>query len=317
MPRVRRVTTPAPEPSPDSTVVICSGGDVLIKINDPTTGTEYCYRCSRNVLRGASEYFSVLLDPVKFSEGIAIEAALLDLKGQYYDTATIPASELPKAIVADVGDIPKSCVSTGIVVKLFFEILHDPSTTWPPVLRAQSVNLVALLAIVADRFACLKTIAEYLRRQGLETTLLKDRKSATAHQTELENRQKLFAGLLFGFQDWAYQCSVALIVEQRLDGSENEEHEGDDALWWNIPGGVEGAVPSCSLMGSADQLDRRACVSSRLHPTDPKLHTKTFHQSLHFQTASVQAWLQFIAPMRLVSTRGDDSLFLSQRNPTD
>lgn len=255
MPRVRRVTTPAPAPSLEanpSTVAIFSGGDVLIQINDPTTGTEYCYRCSRDVLRGVSEYFNVLLDPVKFSEGIAIEAKLIDLKRQYYDSATIPASELPKAIVADVGDLPKSCVSKGIVVKLFFEILHDPSTTWPPVLRAQSINLVALLAIVADRFACLKTISEYLIRQGLETTLLKDRKSATAHKTELENRQKLFAGLLFGFQDWVYQCSAALIVERRLDGSENEEQEGDDGLWWNIPGGIEGAVPSSSLIGSAN-----------------------------------------------------------------
>ena len=253
MPRVRRVVKPAPAPSPEATTVaIFNGGDVLIQINDPFTDTDHCYRCSRDVLRDASEYFNVLLDPVKFSEGIAIEAKLSDLKRQYYDSATIPASELPKAIVADVGDLPKRCVSTGIIIKLFFEILHDPSTTWPPVPRSQSVSLVALLAIVADRFACLKTIAEYLIRQGLETTLLKDRKSATVPKTELENRQKLFAGLLFGFQDWVYQCSAALIVERRLDGSENEEQEGDDALWWNIPGGIEGAVPSSSLIGSAN-----------------------------------------------------------------
>ena len=255
MPRVRRATTPAPGPSPKvapSTVAISSNGDVLIQINDPAIGNDHCYRCSRDVLRGVSEYFNVLLDPVKFSVGIAIEAKLVDLKRQYYDSATIPASELPKAIVTEVGDLPKGCVLTSIVVKLFFEILHDPSTTWPPVPRAQSVNLVALLAIVADRFACLKTIAEYLRRQGLETTLLKDRKSATAIKIELENRQKLFAGLLFGFHDWVYQCSAALIVERRLDGSENGEQEGDDARWWNIPGGIEGALPSSSLIGSAN-----------------------------------------------------------------
>ena len=153
---------------------------------------------------------------------------------------------------ADVGDLPKGCVSTGTVVKLFFDILHDSSTIWPPSLRAESINLVALLAIVADRFACLKTISAYLIRQGLETTLLKDRKTATAHKNELENRQKLFAGLLFGFQDWVYHCSAALIVERRLESSENEEQEADDALWWNIPGGIEGAVHASSLIGSAN-----------------------------------------------------------------
>ena len=245
----------APASSPEavpSTVVISSGGDILIQIKDPTTGTEQCYRCSRNVLRGASEYFNVLLDPLKFSEGIAIEARLLDLKRQYHDSATTPASELPKAIVADVGNLPKGCVLTGTVVRLFFEILHDPSTTWPQVLRAESINLVALLAIVADRFDCLNIIAEYLIRQGLETTLLKDRKSATAHKLELENRQKLLAGLLFGFENWVYQCSAALIVERRLDCDDDEAGEGEDALWWNIPGGIEGAVPGSSLMGSAD-----------------------------------------------------------------
>ena len=220
-----------------------SRGDVLIQINDPTTGTDHCYRCSRDVLRGSSAYFNVLLDPVKFSEGIAIEAALVDLKKQYHDSTTIPASELPKAIIADVSDLPTGCVSMGTVLELFFDILHDPSTTWPSVLRAESINLVALLAIVADRFACLETIAAYLVRQGLETTLLRDRKIATAHKNELENRQRLFSGLLFGFQDWVYQCSAALIVERRLESSENEEHEADDALWWNIPGGIEGAVP--------------------------------------------------------------------------
>lgn len=250
MPRVRRVAAPAPAPSPEassSTVVISSDGDILLQIKDPTTNIDRCYRCSRNVLRGASEYFNVLLDPVKFSEGIAIEARIRDLARQYYNSGTIPEPELPRVVVADVGDLPKGCVSRGTVVRLFFKILHDPSTAWPA-LRKESVNVIALLSIVADRFACLDIIAEYLIRQGLETTLLKDKKSATAHKTELENRQKLLAGLLFGFSDWVRQCSSALIIEgpkrrttTNLDSSEDEEREGDDALWWELPGGIEGA----------------------------------------------------------------------------
>lgn len=245
MPRVGRAATPAPAPFPEtsSTVVISSDGDILIQIKDPTTLVDYCYRCSRHILRSASEYFNVLLDPVKFSEGIAIEASLQDLTRQYNDPATIPASELPKVVVTDVGNLPNGCVSTGTVVRLFFKILHHPYTTWP-VLRTESVNLIALLSIVADRFSCLNTIAKYLIRQGLETTLLKDRKSATAHKIELENRQKLLAGLLFGFPDWVRQCSAALIVEgptrtTSLDSSGDEEQERDMALWWRLPGGVE------------------------------------------------------------------------------
>ena len=229
-----------------SSVVISTSGDVLLQINDSVLGIERYYRCIRGVLRNASEYFDVLLDPVKFSEGIAVEARLQDLRRQYNDSTSIPASDLPKVIVADVGDLPKGCISTATVIALFFRILHDSSTNWP-VLRAESVNLVALLSIVADRFGCANRIADYMTAHRLRTTLLKDRKSATAHKKELENRQRLLAGLIFGFLDWVYQCSAALIVEGpirqttiSLDKNEAEDQEGDDALWWNLPGGVEG-----------------------------------------------------------------------------
>ena len=247
----RRVAIPAsatfPEATP-STVVISNDGDILIQIKDSTTRVDRYYRCLRSVLRSASEYFNVLLDPVKFSEGIAIEARLQDLTRQYNVAAAIPVSELPKAIVSDVGDLPKDCVSTATVVALFFKLLHDSSTAWP-VLRAESVNLIALLSIVADRFACLNTIAEYLMRLRLRSTLLKDRKSATAHKRELENRQKLLAGYILGFPEWVQQSSATLIVEgpirrttTNLDSSGDEEQEGDDALWWRLPGGVEGEL---------------------------------------------------------------------------
>ena len=251
MPRVKRAATPAAPLLPEATssiVVISSDGDILIQIKDPTTFIDHCYRCSRKVLRSASDYFNVLLDPVKFTEGIHVEATIQALTRQYNNAATMPASELPKAVIADCGDLPNGCVSTGTVVRLFFKILHDPSTTWP-LLRAHSVNLIALLSIVADRFACLNTIAEYLIRQGLQAALIKDRKSATAHETELENRQKLLAGILFGFPDWVLKSSAALIVEGpvnfgiiSLDSSEDEEGEEDDALWWRLPGGVEGVL---------------------------------------------------------------------------
>ena len=229
-----------------SCVVISTSGDVLLQINDSAAGIERHYRCSRDVLCNASEYFNVLLDPFKFNEGIAVEARLQELKRQYKDSTSIPASDLPKVMVEDVGDLPKDCISTATVVALFLKILHDSSTNWP-VPRTESVNLVSLLSIVADRFACANKIAEYMVGHKLRITLLKDRKSGTAHTKELENRQRLLAGLIFGFSDWVYQCSAALIVDGPirqtnigLDNNEDEDQEGDDALWWNLPGGVEG-----------------------------------------------------------------------------
>ena len=246
MPRIRTVATPGPSSDADPPAVsICDKGDILVHISDSHAQADHYYRCSREVLRRTSEYFNVLLDPVKFSEGIAVEARIQDLTRQYTDAATIPVSELPKVVVSDVGDFPRSYISSGTVIRLFFEILHDPSTPWP-VPRAQSINLVALLSIIADRFDCLNTTAEYLRRQGLDTAL-KTRKSATAHKTELDNRQRLLAGYLFEFPDWVRQCSTALIIDgtrkqaiTSLHNSEDEERERDEALWWRLPGGIEG-----------------------------------------------------------------------------
>ena len=260
MPRVRRVTRPAPASFPNadpSTVIISNDGDVLIQIKDPTTHTDRCYRCSRTLLRNTSQYFNVLLDPVKFSEGIAIEARLQELKRQYNSVGTIPTSELPKAVVADVGDLPKDCVSAGMVVALLFKILHDSSTAWP-IPRSESANLVALLAIVADRFACSKIIADYLEGQRLVTALLKERKSDTAFKDEIENRQKLLAGWIFGFPHLVLQCSGFLIVEgskrqtiTNQDRKEDKALEEEDALWWRLPGGIEGMI----LSGLARRLD--------------------------------------------------------------
>ena len=259
MPRIRRVATPESFSDADPpTVSICNKGDILIHISDSHAQADHYYRCSREVLRRTSEYFNVLLDPVKFSEGIAVEERIQDLTRRYDSTATIPASELPKVVVSDVGDIPKAYNSSSTVIRLFFEILHDPSTPWP-VPRAQSVNLIALLSIIADRFDCLNTTAEYLRRQGLETALLKARKSATAHKTELDNRQRLLAGSLFGFPEWVRQCSAALIIDgtrkqvvTNIHSSEDEERGRDEALWWRLPGGIEGTFLSSKLDMSAD-----------------------------------------------------------------
>jgi len=234
-----------PQEQPEE-VVIAKHGNICLEIKDQKTGLQRRYRCSRNILRNASEYFDVLLNPVKFSEGIAIEARLQELYKDH--DGFIPSSKLPTVTIVDVGELPNAGVSTYSLLRLFLRILHDPATPWP-VSRSQSVNLVALLAIVADRFAARGLVASYLRKQMLDITLLKDRKSTTAHKTELEDRQRLLAGTIFGFSQWVLQCSAALIVEGpkrwtnvKLGSGEEAEKDDDDALWWRLPGGVEGTI---------------------------------------------------------------------------
>ena len=228
-------------------IIVSHHGDVLLQVRDQETGSERSYRCMRNVLRRASTYFDVLFDPQKFSEGITIETRLRELELEEHRHTPAPASSLPVVSIFDVGDLPKDDYWANVVFSLFLHILHTPTDPWAAEGRSQSINLIALLAIVADRFSALAEIAGYLKRQRLDITLMKVRKSATAYQTELENRQMLFAGMAFEFPTWVQHCSAALIVDgSKMWNSTNSDlyevdgEHGKDALWWRLPNGVEG-----------------------------------------------------------------------------
>ena len=249
--RVRKSANAPPdlpgEQSPE--VSITRTGDIFLLINDSRTDRVTRYYCSRNILRSSSEYFRVLLDPEKFSEGIAIEAQLQDI----YKTHGGPIrSKLPTVIVSDFGDLPNASLPTSTVVCQFLKILHDPATPWP-VDRSRSVELAALLAIIADRLAANTIVAEYMRGRLLDVKLLKNWKLLSTRQAEIESRQKLLAGMTLGFPQWVLQCSAALIVNgssrwqtAQLDTSREENTDDEEALWWNLPGGLEGWCP-CDL----------------------------------------------------------------------
>ena len=231
---------------PPSESVIATQGDVFLVIKDPRTGFDARYRCSRAALRSNSEYFNVLLDPTKFSEGIAVEAKMQELVKEYADFLAIPASKLPAVAVSDVCQLPKeACQPASTVIGLFFRVLHDTTTPWPKS-RLHPINLVALLAILADRLQAIRPIREYLKSQKVETTLLRDRRMCTAHQLGIDNRQRVLAGIIFDFPTWVREYSAALIlagpkrpVTTNLESGDDEEAD-DDALWWRLPNGVEG-----------------------------------------------------------------------------
>ena len=233
------------EPLPSQSVLATSG-DLLLVFKDPITGSDVRYLCSRAVLRSNSEYFNVLLDTSKFSEGIAVNEKMHDLLKQYGDCLAIPASKMPAVNVSDVCHLPKaSCPSTSTVIGLFFRILHNPNTPWPKSC-SDPINLVALLAILADRLAAIRPIRGYLMSQKIDTALLRDRRTCTAHQLEIDNRQRLLAGIIFGFPTWVREYSASLIIagsKRRVTTSLEScaDDEGDeDTLWWKLPNGVEG-----------------------------------------------------------------------------
>lgn len=138
-----------------SEVNIARKGEIIMELEGTKPGIKHRFRVSRSILRNASDYFSVLLDPIKFGEGIAIEAKLQELYKK--SSGPLPSSSLPFIKIADCGELVQASVPTSQIFGLFLKILHDPATSWP-VTRSNSINLVALLAIVADRFAAIDSL---------------------------------------------------------------------------------------------------------------------------------------------------------------
>ena len=230
-----------------SEVAIFEDGEIIVEIKDVKNGMDHQYRCCRNILRKASPYFRILLDPSKFREGIEIEARLQSHENMYTGSI-LKSPDLPVVTIFDLGNLPKfhDSTSTDAVFRFFLHILHEPLTTWPIIPRIKTLTLLAMLAIIADRFGAADIITVYLRKQKLNSISPKEKKSATAYQMELEHRQRLLVGMIFDFPQWVQQSSAFLIINGSVQWSNLRLTPGDrdardhDVSWWDLPSGVEG-----------------------------------------------------------------------------
>ena len=222
-------------------VIIDPNGDLLLRLRHPAMGTDYIYRVSTTALRQASHYFNVLLDASKFSEGITVDKRLRAIRGKHGEREAIPSAELPKIFVSDIGQVPEG-VSTDSVVVLFLRILHNENASWP----TPRLSFVALLAIVADRFAATTPIANYVIQRNWKTKLFVQKGPPLLTETRI--RQQLLVGLILRFPDWVREFSAGLIVQgSEKWGEPCEDSKENEALWWNLPNNLEGKPKAMPL----------------------------------------------------------------------
>ncbi|MCJ1481206.1 hypothetical protein MMC06_001362 [Schaereria dolodes] len=231
---------------------ISSNGDLLLHIPDTKRRTTISYCVSSTVLRKASPYFDNLLDPNKFSEGIEVKSRFADLLQRYGDMASVPLVELPAVKISDVGQYPKVMMSDAVVTH-FLKILHDPLT---PYITVPSTVFLALLAIVADRFAATEHLAKYIRQQGwleIPSDVKAIKQNLGSPGKEPYCRQRVLIGLLLGFDDWVCRYSNILVLSGSEKWVTGDVHSDSyaDALWWNLPSGIEGTVCGLLLPDSA------------------------------------------------------------------
>ena len=224
--------TPSLESGKD-TIDIDPNGDLLLQIRDHGTGTDHEYRVSISALQRASHYFNILLDPSKFSEGITVDKRLKEICGV---EGAIPYRALPKVSLMDIGQVPQD-VSTRPAVELFLHILHNEDAPWP----TPRASFVALLATIADRFAVTRPIASYVIQRKWKSKLLAQKGSSSP--SEFRVRQLLLIGLILRFPDWVRQYSAMMVVQgSEKWTAENEDIREEEALWWNLPNGLEGEL---------------------------------------------------------------------------
>lgn len=234
----RNLRTPA-----GAIVEIVDSGDLILQIADRGCRSTHSFRVSTTSLGHASAYFENLLDPRKFNEGATVSARLTVLHQRYANISQVPATDLPIIRIEDVGQFPKGeCCQT--IMERFLDILHvtRPSLTNTLV---PITHDIALLAVVADRFSSLSPVSSYVDREGW----LKPRQAAKEIKRnnptgDIESfcRQKVLIGTLLDNGLSVLIFSARLINEgsRRWTQRNNTEGDEDEALWWNLPSGLEG-----------------------------------------------------------------------------
>ena len=289
-------------PNEDNIIAIESAGDLLIKIHGQPGEPTLYYQVSSIVLQKASPYFDRLLDPKKFSEGVAFETQLKNLKDRYPDVTTAPAVTLPVIHISDVGQIPARYPSRNLLTH-FFDILHDTNSFW--VMTGSLPNHIALLAILADRFDATKPVLDHITDQGWTHTHKETKESkkesspSSLRCKEILWRQRIFAGVILGVQDWVMNYSRLLIdagSERWRIASDAELNIDDEAPWWYLPRGIEGENVLLIWSDVSELIGGRgAGIPSRINPHDYQFSPELLSTKVCFRTTAVPIGLRFLA----------------------
>ena len=243
---LRPITCKSPqyEPLPGIDVslhILAETGDLVLLLEDAHLGLDEKFLVSIDNLRKNSQYYGSMLDAEKFGEGIAIKKRLEELSTKYGPSTSPPLDELPTITMLEIPEINHRVTSTVTLIELFLFILHGKTPTWP-FRPPESMQSLAQLMLIADRFSAIEVTKRYVYEKNI-TTSGYIHSLASARRKDLQVRCKLLAGLYLGEREWIRLGSAKLIVEgshQWSLGSSTKEDEKTTPAWNHLPGGFEG-----------------------------------------------------------------------------
>ena len=228
--------------SASSPFVTDAAGDLVLHFNDKQESVSEYFRVSTDKLRKRSGFFDVLLDPEKFREGRTFQYLSAELHMTHRETSAIPSQDLPQITVHEIGQISNRHY-TGAALALFLDILHNDPLTWPSSnTKLYSIDTMAVLAAISDRFAATSTVAPLIR-QSQWRRVMASRRGAQMSTLDREtlNRQRIYIGYIFGIADWVYESSKRLVLDGSRIWIENDwDEEMPRSPWWSLPYGLEG-----------------------------------------------------------------------------
>ena len=212
--------------------------DLVLEVHQPGANVPHYYLVSSDVLRTASSYFRVLLDPNKFTEGASFDTALRALLDKHGSLQSISPENLPRIKITDLGQLPRK-PKLNEAMTLYLSILHKTDRFC----NVPSLHLLAMMAIIADRFDTVATIASYTIRVASREHLLNSGAfDDWGMGQEVATRQILLIATLLKIEPKKFKGHTANLI---IKGSENWKNKTEKkwdrgALWWNLPGNLEG-----------------------------------------------------------------------------
>ena len=277
-----------------NTQLVDEYGDLLLHVNFHQSHVRQ-YRVAISPLRNHSTFFDALLDDTKFSEGIAVQARLTDLRTHHVDISSVPSAHLPRVTISDVAIGRQRTHGSSVdgAFGFFLNILHGSSEWSAGDKTVRKTDFLALLAHYAEAFGAVSCVRSCISAR-LEHSLPSDLQNPAGGFKEEKARQKIYIGLVMGLSLWVRMYSASLIIH----GSDKwqEIYESDQGLddeglpWENLSGGVEGR--SLAAEEAHELMYRRGAAAPSILCT--KYHSLTaepFSGSIQMSRCPMQTWL--------------------------
>ncbi|KAJ4859038.1 hypothetical protein T069G_07305 [Trichoderma breve] len=201
------------------------------------TKVRVAYRVSQDALKKHSQYFANLLSNSQFREAGLIKEAHKKLAARKIKPAEADAADLPWITITDDDEATKAAGREHAFEDIL-RIIHQK----PVKVARAAMPEVATMAILADRFDCITTVARSLNGIRWPVTTTRNYTDENGRTTDVEQtlREKILVSWLLGNGMKLHQAARELITRgSRLWSEYNDEHEELTAAWWHLPDGIE------------------------------------------------------------------------------